>query len=130
ARQDIDKALFPAPSIVDIAMPDLLADYWIRVERRKLCAPTGFKSLNDALGGGLESQRLVVLLGAPNSGKTTLVHQMADHIADSGRPVLYVTSEDSPHDLMCKTLARVGQVNYTAVKKGWPSEHIKIREAL
>lgn len=130
ARQDIDSVLFPAPPIIDISIPDLLAGYWTQVEWRKMCASTGFKSLNDALGGGLESKREVVLLGAPNCGKTTLAHQIADHVADGGRPVLYVTSEDSPHDLICKTLARIGQVNYTAVKKGWSSEQAKIREAL
>ena len=105
--------------VVNQSVCDLLAEYWQHVAVRKICAPTGLASLNGALGGGLESKRLVVLLGAPGAGKTTLANRMADHIANAGRPVLYVTSEDRPHDLMAKTLARIGNVNYTAVLKGW-----------
>lgn len=119
-----------AARIADCLIRDLLTDYWQHVAGRKDCAPTGFGALNDALGGGFESKRLVVLLGAPNSGKTTFVHQIADHVANSGRPVLYVTSEDSPFDLLAKTLARVGNISYTAVKKGWETERAKIDTAL
>jgi replicative DNA helicase len=126
----LEKTQMAAQVITDVSMLDLLADYWTQVEKRKHCSPTGFGTLNDVLGGGLESKRLVVVLGAPNSGKTTWIHQVADHVADGGRPVLYVTSEDSPHDLMCKTLSRIGKVNYTAVKKGWDSERARITQTL
>ena len=118
------------PQLVEQSVRDLLDNYWTQVAKRRDTAPTGFRTLNDILGGGFESKRLVVVLGAPNSGKTTFVHQMAVHIADAGRPVLYVTSEDSPHDLMAKTLARIGSVNYTAVKKGWETERAKISAAI
>lgn len=116
--------------VISQSVRDLLAAYWEHVAVRKICAPTGLASLNEALGGGLESKRLVVLLGAPGAGKTTLANQIADHVADAGRPVLYVTSEDRPHDLMAKTLARIGSVNYTVVLKGWESERAKINAAL
>lgn len=117
-------------AIVDQSARELLAAYWDTVTRRRACSPTGFKTLDTAMGGGFESKRLVVVLGAPNCGKTTFVHQVADHIANSGRPVLYVTSEDPPHDLIAKTLARVGGVDYTAVKKGWETERTKINAAI
>jgi replicative DNA helicase len=115
---------------VDVTVRDLIADYWNQVKQRKDTATTGFKTLNDALSGGLEAKRLVGVLGMPNCGKTTFVHQVADHIAEAGRPVLYVTSEDSPSVLLAKTLARIGQVNYNAVLKGWPTEEQKINRAL
>jgi replicative DNA helicase len=120
----------PGSAPTDFSVRDLLEAYWATVQRRQTCAPTGIKGLDDAIGGGLESKRLFVVLGAPNSGKTTLVHQVADHVADSGRPVLYVTSEDSPHDLMSKTLARIGNIGYTSVKKGWKSEEARIKDAI
>ena len=131
-RSTIEKALLLTQNEppTDVSIDDLLQGYWVQVEQRSDCAPTGFKTLNDMLGGGFESKRLVVVLGAPNSGKTTFVHQIADHIADSGRPVLYVTSEDIPHDLFSKTLARIGNVHYTAVQKGWEAERAKITMAL
>ncbi len=118
------------PQVTDMSVHDLLAGYWQYAARRQQCAPTGFASLNKALGGGLESSRLVVLLGAPGAGKTALANQIADHVADSARPVLYVTSEDSPFALLAKTLARIGNVNYTAVLKAWASEQSKIAAAL
>lgn len=114
----------------DIVVRDLAAAYWDQVKQRKNTVTTGFKALNDVLSGGIESKRLVGVLGAPNTGKTTFVHQIADHIACSGRPVLYVTSEDTPSALFAKTLARIGGISYTAVLKGWESEKFKIDRAL
>lgn len=125
-----DMAITPNGTPIDVSVRDLLADYWKLVAVRKNTATTGFTSLNEALSGGLEAQRLVGLLGAPNCGKTTFAHQIADFIADSGRPVLYVTSEDTPSALLAKTLARIGNINYTAVLKGLKSEELKINKAL
>ncbi len=116
--------------IVHQSVRELLHSYWAQVTLRKEYAPTGFARLNTVLGGGLEAKRLIVLLGAPGAGKTTLANQIADHVADAGRPVLYVTSEDHPHDLLAKTLARIGHISYTAVLKGWETERAKIDSAL
>lgn len=118
------------PRLVDVSPRELMQGYWPHIAARKNCATTGLKRLDDALGGGLESERLVVLLGAPGAGKTALAHQIADHIANAGRPVLYVTSEDTPFALLAKTLARIGEINYTAVLKGWETERAKINAAI
>jgi replicative DNA helicase len=109
---------------------DLLLNYWAKVTEHKNTATTGFAGLNEILSGGIESQRLLILLGAPNTGKTTFAHQMADFIASSGRPVLYVTSEDTPNALIAKTLARTGKVDYTPVLKGWPNYEASIKQAI
>src|SRR5947209_5899771 len=133
AKAAIERALGATTETVgpfDYSIRDLIAGYWAHVGKRRENASTGFALLNEMLGGGIETQRLVVVLGAPNCGKTTFVHQMADHIANSGRPVLYVTTEDSPYDLLAKTLARISGVNYTAVKKGWENERARINAAL
>ncbi len=118
------------PQVTAVSIQSLIADYWQQIAARKSCATTGFSSLNNALGGGLESKRLAVVLGAPGVGKTAFANQIADHVANSGRPVLYVTSEDIPFTLLAKTLARIGDVNYTAVLKGWETERAKINAAL
>src|SRR6266702_3812489 len=118
------------PQISEQSLRELMEGYWTHIKARKNCAPTGFRALNDALGGGLEAQRLVVLLGAPGAGKTALANQIADHAADAGRPVLYVTSEDTPFTLLAKTIARIGDVDYTAVLKGWETHQAKINAAL
>lgn len=108
---------------------DLMSAYWASMEAKKASATTGLASLDKALSGGLEQDRLVVLLGAPGSGKTTLINQIVNHTADAGRPVLYVTSEDAPMTLLAKTIARRGQIEYSAVQYGWRSEQQKINMA-
>lgn len=117
-------------SPVTVSVSDLAADYWDQVKQRKNTASTGFGTLNGVLSGGFEGGRLIVILGAPNTGKTTFTHQIAHHVANGGRPVLYVTSEDSPSALFAKSIARIGQVNYTAVLKGLETEKAKINAAL
>jgi len=102
----------------------------IRKAKETKMVGTGLPDLDAVLGGGLEPGRLMVLLGAPGGGKTTLVNQMAVHAADSGRAVLYVSSEDSPFTLLSKTLARQGKIPYTAVLKGDDDEMPRITEVL
>lgn len=109
---------------------DLAALYWDRVAERKEYAGTGFPALNKVLIGGLDQDRLYTFLGAPGAGKTTLANQIADYVAGSKRAVLYVTSEDTPHTLLAKTIARRGKISYSAVLRGYPSERERITAAL
>lgn len=67
--------------------------------------PTGLRSLDEALDGGF--CRGVVVMGAISSlGKTTLMLQLADNIAEMGHPVLFVTVEQSAKELVSKSLCR------------------------
>jgi len=130
---NVQAMLAERPPETEKAPPDIASgaiDYWGHVARRKETVGTGLGGLNDMLGGGLEAQRLMILLGAPGGGKTTLANQMAVHAADSGRPVLYVTSEDIPFNLLAKTLARQGPIPYTAVLKGYENQRAKLEQAL
>ena len=68
--------------------------------------PTGIKGLDAALDGGLRPG--LVVLGAISSlGKTTLLVQVADHIAANGRPVVFVTIEEPAAALVAKSLTRL-----------------------
>lgn len=107
---------------------DLMASYWERQAERKEMASTGFGQLDYALSGGLERDRLMILLGAPGSGKTTFTNQIADHVAQK-RPVLYVSSEDTPLTLLAKTIARRATIDYNAVLRGYRDERDKIDAA-
>lgn len=79
------------------------AIYTLSDERRPV--PTGIRDIDVALGGGLPVG--LTALGAISSmGKTSLIVQMADSIAASGRPVLFVTIEQSARELTCKSLSR------------------------
>lgn len=61
----------------------LTADEWDR---------TGVRSLDALLGGGLPRGSLVLIMGLPGSGKTTLASQIAFTAARSGRRVLILTA--------------------------------------
>lgn len=68
--------------------------------------PTGLEKLDAALGGGLYPG-LCVLGAISSMGKTTLMLQIADHMAASGRPVLFVTIEQTARELVARSISRV-----------------------
>jgi DNA repair protein RadA/Sms len=51
------------------------------------------------LGGGIVPGSLVLIGGDPGIGKSTMLLQVASRIAESGRRVLYVSGEESAHQL-------------------------------
>jgi replicative DNA helicase len=113
-------------------IPSGMVDYLAQLEKRKEVETVGtsLAELDQVLGGGLEPQRLMVLLGAPGGGKTTLANQMACSAAMAGRPVLFVSSEEPPFSLLSKTLARFGRIPYTSVLKGHEEWMQKIEQTL
>lgn len=65
---------------------------------------TGLANLDNAIGGIYSA---LYIIGAMSAlGKTTLVYQIADNIAQSGTPVIYVTLEQTKLELICKSLSR------------------------
>jgi DNA repair protein RadA/Sms len=58
-------------------------------------ARTGIGELDRALGGGLVPGAVVLLAGDPGIGKSTLLLSALDRLAGGGRPVLYVSGEES-----------------------------------
>ena len=84
--------------------------------------PTGFKSLDEILDGGLYEG--LYIIGAISSlGKTTLALQIADQIARQGKDVLIFSLEMARTELMAKSISRI-----TAEKRaeeGLPKEYAK-----
>ena len=58
--------------------------------------PTGIRNLDLILGGGVPSGSLIMVVGPPGSGKTTLAAQMAFGVAVAGAPVLVLTTFSEP----------------------------------
>ena len=67
---------------------------------------TGIADLDTVLGGGILPAGVVLLAGQPGIGKSTLLLQVAAHIAES-QPVLYASGEES-----------AGQVKLRATRLG------------
>ena len=59
---------------------------------------TGFKELDDVLGGGILPGGVMLVAGQPGIGKSTLLLQVATSIA-GGNSVLYVSGEESAHQV-------------------------------
>ena len=55
---------------------------------------TGFKDLDDVLGGGILGGGVILVAGEPGIGKSTLLLQVSANVATT-RPVLYVSGEES-----------------------------------
>ena len=67
--------------------------------------PTGFKNLDAVLDGGLYEGLYIV--GAISSlGKTTLITQIADQIAQAGQDVLIFSLEMARTEIMAKSISR------------------------
>jgi hypothetical protein len=104
------------------------------VKEKQTLIPTGLDGLDEILGGGLQSRRLVVITGPPHSGKSRLIEYMAKtHKAQNmgaGQPggddwlyiladggACYGTNDDmAPPDakrsrsqVLCKTMANLSR---------------------
>lgn len=69
--------------------------------------PTSIDALNDALGGGLQTFRLVAFGGAPGGSKTTLALDVARGIAAEGRAVVHFVAADEPREGVISRLAQM-----------------------
>ncbi len=58
--------------------------------------PSGVPNLDRVLGGGLVRGALIIIVGPPGSGKTTLANQMAFAAAHAGRRATVVTAISEP----------------------------------
>lgn len=56
---------------------------------------SGIEELDIVLGGGIVKGSLILVGGDPGIGKSTLMLQVADHVARQGKRVLYVSGEES-----------------------------------
>lgn len=82
---------------------------------------SGFKHLNEVLNG--LTAGVYVFAGAPSCGKTTLLKQIADHVAEEEAvPVLFFSFEQSAEELRIKSLARGALVNSRDIWKGTADE--------
>jgi len=65
---------------------------------------TGIEELDLVLGGGLEPGGLLVVAGAPGTGKTVLAHQICFATATPERKAIYYTTLSEPHSKLVRHL--------------------------
>jgi DNA repair protein RadA/Sms len=76
---------------------------------------SGLSEFDRVLGGGMVAGATILLGGPPGIGKSTLLLQSAQGIADTGRTVMYITSEES-----------AGQVKMRAGRLGLTGDRILV----
>lgn len=93
-------------SVLD-GMDDFVSD----LRSTDLVVPTPFPQVNANIGGGLRNKSYLLISSTAGGGKTTLASYTADYAASCGYPVLYISMEMAKHDLIERSLARIG--NYS-----------------
>ena len=68
-------------------------------EETALRASTGIPELDRVLGGGVVEGSLMLVGGDPGIGKSTLLLQACEHLAESGARVLYISGEESARQI-------------------------------
>lgn len=78
--------------------------------------PTGFPSVDKAIGGGIRRQDLVMLGGDVGSGKSALAFGIALRAATAGHRVAYLSGEMNVDRLMERALAIDGRVSVDEIR--------------
>ncbi len=106
-RNALDKGHFSGKELETVSINDISP---FDAKTRLL---TGFKDLDEVLGGGFLLGSVSLLTGQPGIGKSTLLMQICAKIAED-YPVLYVSGEES-----------AGQVKLRAVRLGAKSDNLR-----
>ena len=78
--------------------------------------PTGFPSVDKALGGGIRRQDLVILGGDVGAGKSALAFGIALRAAAAGNRVAYFSGEMNEERLMERALAIEGRASIDEIR--------------
>lgn len=66
---------------------------------------TGLNFFDNLLQGGIIQQSLLLLMAAPGTGKTTLIQQLAETMAEQQKPILYFNFEMSKEQMLAKAIS-------------------------
>lgn len=84
----------------------------------RMYVPTGFKDLDELLGGGLVNAGFYIIAARPGMGKTTLAAAVADNVAKSGRETIFYSLEMSTEQMSARRLGRNAGIPYTKLMLG------------
>ena len=102
-KQDIDATLHAAEAA---HLPDTLDTFLAKIQGNYFKPyTTGVQFLDEVLNGGVMKQTLTMLIAAPGTGKTTLMQQAAEELAEQGTPVIYLNLEMSQDQMLAKALS-------------------------
>jgi DNA repair protein RadA/Sms len=103
----VKKSSTSAKAGIRVSEPQHIASIQAEEEQR---FPCGIEELDRVLGGGIVPASLVLVGGDPGIGKSTLLLQMCREIVNKGRKVLYISGEESLHQIKMRA-ERLGVFN-------------------
>jgi DNA repair protein RadA/Sms len=86
----------PAFAAIPLSAPERVSEVQSFSDRR---LATQMGEFDRVLGGGIVPGSLILIGGDPGIGKSTLLTQVAGQLAQSDGPVLYVSGEESAHQI-------------------------------
>ncbi len=104
-----EEAVSKSQAAEDVRLPEFIPLSQVGMEASQRWS-TGFAEFDRVLGGGLVPGSLVLLSGDPGIGKSTLLLQCLHFLAQSGRPVVYASGEESPQQVSARA-ARLGTLS-------------------
>lgn len=78
---------------------------------------TGYHAL-DNLTDGFQKGDLIIIAARPAMGKTSLALNIADHVASSGKGVIFYTMEMSSNSIVKRILSAEGKITQNKIKSG------------
>lgn len=84
--------------------------------------PTGFRELDELLGGGLQRTELILAAGRPGMGKTSLCLNIADTAASRGKRVAIFSLEMGAKALGFRLLSGRTGIPTQRLRNGWLSD--------
>jgi replicative DNA helicase len=105
--------LAPATRQEPVAVGTAVLDYISSLDQTEPLGaiPTGFRDLDEILGGGLHQQELTVLAARPSVGKSALALQMAISSARIGSPSVVFSVEMSTRALAARATASHARID-------------------
>lgn len=109
------------PSTLPVALGSVHVDVTTRLGAVRPLTPTGIRSLDTALAGGVRSGSVLGFTGEPGSGRTTMALSLAYMAARTGAGVVFVARSLDDTELMARLAAR-------ALRRNYPSSEVTYGE--
>lgn len=103
--------------VTPMAMGDMLMKVVSHTEPTTIGVPTGFP-LFDQMTGGLRRGDLIIVAARTSVGKSTYAENIAERVASSGYPVLFVSVEMSPEQMAYRFAVRSGSLSPSVIEYG------------
>lgn len=82
--------------------------------------PTGYRSIDSAIGGGFIRQTIALLGASPGAGKTIFAQQICENMAKEGKAnIVFYNLEMSVEQLLARSLSRITEMTPLQILQGY-----------